>query len=348
MKGVLRSVASFAACWVVMAGSAVADPVEDFYKDRRLTLVVGYDAGSPFDVYARLLARHMGRHIPGNPNIIVQNMPGAGSLTATNHLFNAAARDGSVFGNFHGNMGIEPKVEGKGSRYDGREFTWIGSMAKQTLVCATWVSTGLKTVEDLRARTVLAGSSGGPAGSASIFPRVMNSLVGTKFRLISGYTDNDLDLALERGEVESRCGLGWASLKATKPEWIAQGLILTPVVLSLKTHPELPNVPVIMDYVKEEANRQALEVMFTPQEAGRPFAGPPQIPADRARALRRGFDAALADPALLAEADKAHIEIDPIPGEEIEAMLWKLYDLPDEVFKRVASFRQPVSGEQNK
>ena len=348
MKGVLRSVASFAACWSAMTGVAMADPVEDFYKDKRLTLVVGYDAGSPFDVYARLLARHMGRHIPGGPGIIVQNMPGAGSLTATNHLFNAAARDGSVFGNFHGNMGIEPKVEGKGSRYDGREFTWIGSMAKQTLVCVTWGTTGLKTVEDLRSRTVLAGSSGGPAGSASIFPRVMNSLVGTKFRLISGYTDNDLDLALERGEVESRCGLGWASLKATKPEWIAKGLILTPVVLSLKTHPELPHVPVIMDYVTDEANRQALEVMFTPQEAGRPFAGPPQIPADRARALRRGFDNAMKDPALVAEAEKSFIEIDPISGEEIEAMLKKLYGLPDEVFKRVASFRQPVSGEQKK
>ena len=253
-----------------------------------------------------------------------------------------------MFGNFHGNMGIEPKVEGKGSRYDGREFTWIGSMAKQTLVCVTWGSTGLKTVEDLRARTVLAGSSGGPAGSASIFPRVMNSLLGTKFRLISGYTDNDLDLALERGEVESRCGLGWASLKATKPEWIAKGLILTPVVLSLKTHPELPHVPVIMDFVKDEANRQALEVMFTPQEAGRPFAGPPQIPADRASALRRGFDRAMKDPALIAEAERSNIEVDPIAGEEIEVMLKRLYGLPDDVFTRVASFRQPVSGEQNK
>jgi hypothetical protein len=333
---------------VGLSSSVAAETVEDFYRGKRITLIDGYEAGSPFDVYARLLARHMSAHIPGTPNIIVQNMQGAGSLTATNHLFNIAARDGSVFGNFHGNMGLEPKVEAKGTRYDGRKFTWIGSMAKQTLVCATWAKSGLRTIDDLREREVLAGSSGGTAGSASVFPRVMNSLVGTKFRLITGYTDNDLPMALERGEVESRCGVGWASIKATRPDWIAEKKIFTPVILSLKTHPELPGVPTLMDYVTGADNRGALEVMFTPQEAGRPFAAPPAIPADRATALRRGFDAALNDKALLAEADRAQIEIDPITGEDIEAMLVRLYDLPDDVFRRVAGYRQPGSGEKTK
>ena len=333
---------------VVTTRPVVADPVEDFYKGKRITLVDGYEAGSPFDVYARLLARHLGAHIPGTPSVIVQNMPGAGSLTATNHLFNVAVRDGSVFGNFHGNMGLEPKVEGSGTRYDGRKFTWIGSMAKQTLVCVTWGTSGFKTVDDLRARPALAGSSGGTAGSASIFPRVMNSLLGTKFKLVTGYTDNDLPLALERREVDSRCGVGWASIKATRPQWITEKKIFTPVVLSLKTHPELPEVPTIMNYVSKLDDRATLEVMFTPQEAGRPFAAPPGIPADRANTLRRGFDAALKDPVLLSEADKGKIEIEPISGEEIEAMLVRLYDLPDSVFSRVLSYRQPGANETSR
>ena len=327
---------------------AHADSVEDFYKGKRITLINGYEAGSSFDTYARLLAKHIGRHIPGSPAVIVQNMPGAGSLTATNHLFNVAVRDGSVFGNFHGNMGIEPKVEGKGTRYDGRKFTWIGSMAKQTLVCITWKASSFRTVDDLRARQALAGSSGGTAGSASIFPRVMNSLLGTKFKLITGYTDSDLPLALERGEVDARCGQGWASIKTERPQWITEHKIYTPVVLSLKSHPDLPGVPTIMDYVKGADDRSTLEVMFTPQEAGRPFAGPPEIPADRAQALRRGFDAALKDPALLADAERGQIEIDPITGEEIEAMLVHLYDLPDSVFQRVVSYRQPTADERSR
>jgi len=317
-----------------------AQTVQDFYKGKRITMLVGYAAGSPFDVYARLLTRHMGKHIPGEPGFVVQHMPGAGSLTAMNHLANAASRDGTVMAAVHSNMGVEPKVGSGATRYDSREITWIGSMQTQSLLCITWHTSGLKTFQDLRSRVVIAGSSGGPGTSGTVFPLMMNSLVGTQFKLITGYSGGDLDLALERGEVEARCGHGWGALKALQPGWIKEQKVFIPIQLSLRPNPELPGVPTLLEFVKNPEDRQALEVMFTPQEIGRPFAAPPQVPADRARALRAAFDAALADPALLSEAERANLEIDPRSGVELERMIAQLYEAPDAVYNKLAAFRQ--------
>jgi len=330
----------------IAAPGASAQSVESFYKGKNINVIVGNNAGGAYDAYARLLTRHMGKHIPGNPGFIVRNMTGAGTLIATNHIYNVAPKDGLTFGGVHERMGLEPKVAPEGTKYDGRKFTWIGSMAKQTSVCLTWHTTGIKTVDDARKNVVVAGGSG-VAGSSAVFPRVMNSVLGTQFKLVTGYLGTDTDMALERGEIDSRCGFGYASLKATQPDWIRDNKVNIIVQFGLTKHKELPDVPLIMDLLTKDEDRVAMEVMLATQEMGRPFMAPPGVPADRATALQKAFDASMEDPALLAEAAKQNMEIDPISGSEIAALLNRLYDVPDAIYERVNSFRQPGSGEDN-
>jgi tripartite-type tricarboxylate transporter receptor subunit TctC len=329
------------ACLALAIGSAArADPVEDFYRGRRITLLIGYGGGSLYDLYARLLIRHLGRYIPGRPTLVPENMPGASSLSATNYLFNVARRDGAVIGAFHERMGLEPRIEPKGTRYDGRAFNWIGSMQRQVSVCVTWASTGVRTIEDMKRREVIAGGSD-VAGSSAVFPRLMNNLLGTRIRLVTGYDASQVDLALERGEVESRCGAGWAGLKVQHPDWIAQRKIAIPVQFSLKSHPELPDVPTLYQLVSGPSDRQALEVMFATAEMGKPYAAPPGVPPERVAALRRAFDLAMEDASLIAEAAHDQLELGALSGSEIEAMLVRLYDLPDAIYQKLASWRAP-------
>ena len=328
------------------APDAAAQSVESFYKGKSINVIVGNNAGGAYDAYARLLTRHMGKHIPGNPGFVVRNMTGAGTLIATNYIFNVAPKDGLTFGGVHERMGLEPKVAPEGTKYDGRQFTWIGSMAKQTSVCLTWHTTGIKTVDDAKKREVVAGGSG-VAGSSAVFPRVMNSLLGTKFKLVTGYQGTDTDIAMERGEVDSRCGFGYASLKATQSDWIRDKKVNMIVQFGLKKHKELPDVPLIMDLLTKDEDRVAMEIMLATQEMGRPFLAPPSVPADRAAALQKAFDASMLDPALLADADKQNLEIDPISGQEIAALMNKLYDVPDAIYARVNGYRQPGNGEDN-
>lgn len=328
------------------APHAAAQSVESFYKGKNINVIVGNNAGGAYDAYARLLTRHMGKHIPGNPGFVVRNMTGAGTLIATNYIFNVAPKDGLTFGGVHERMGLEPKVAPKGTQYDGRQFTWLGSMAKQTSVCLTWHTTGIKTVEDARQREVVAGGSG-VAGSSAVFPRVMNSLLGTKFKLVTGYQGTDTDIAMERGEVDSRCGFGYASLKATQADWIRDKKVNMIVQFGLRKHKELPDVPLIMDLLTKDEDRVAMEIMLATQEMGRPFLAPPGVPADRAAALQKAFDASMDDRDLLADAAKQNLEIDAISGQEIAALMNKLYDVPDAIYARVNGYRQPGNGEDN-
>jgi tripartite-type tricarboxylate transporter receptor subunit TctC len=325
---------------LLASAPAHADPVEDFYRGRRLTMLIGYGGGSLYDLYARLLIRYLPRHIPGRPTIVPENMPGASSLSATNYLFNVAKRDGSVIGAFHERMGLEPRVEPKGTRYDGRAFNWIGSMQRQVSVCLTWAASGIRTVEDMKRREVIAGGSD-VAGSSAVFPRLMNSLLGTRIRLVTGYDASQIDLALERGEVEARCGAGWAGIKVQHPDWIRQHKIAIPVQFSLRPHPELPEVPTLYALVSDASERQALEVMFATAEMGKPYAMPPGVPPERVAALRQAFDRAMLDKDLIAEAEQSQLELGALSGAAIEEMLVRLYDLPDAIFRKLAAWRSP-------
>jgi tripartite-type tricarboxylate transporter receptor subunit TctC len=328
-----------------LQGPAHAQSLEEFYKQNRLTLIVGYAAGGAYDAYTRLLARHIGRHIPGTPTIVVQNMPGAGSVVAANYVFNVAPADGSVLGAFHQRIGVEPKLQPtKQLRFDGREFTWIGSLAKNVSVCVTWHAAGLRTVDDLKAREITAGASAN-VDSAAVFARATNAVLGTRMKLITGYGSEETNLALERGEIEARCGWGYASLMATRSEWVKENKVNIPLVFGMERLAELPQTPTLMEFVKKPEDKGALEVLLATQDIARPIAGPPRMPKDRAQALRNAFDKALADPQLLAEAKKSAIDLEPVSGVEIEKLIRRLYDLPPESYARVHQFLMPVSGE---
>ncbi len=335
----LLSMAAFAA-------GACAQPADQFYKGKTLVIYSGLSAGGAYSAYARMLERHIGKHIPGNPVTVMKVMEGANGLTLANWLYNVAPKDGLSIGIFHERIGLEPVVAPQGTMFDGRKFDWIGSAAKQTSVCFTREQSPVKTVADAQRMAIPVGASAA-AGSDSVMPRMMNTMLGTKFQIIQGYGGADILLAIERGEVEGRCGFGWASLKTTRPDWIEQRKINLIAQFSYKPHPDLKDVPLMMDLVTKPEDKRALQLVFATQEMGRPFTAPPGTPPDRLAILRKAFLAALEDPALVAEAQKQGLEIDPISGEEITQILVDLYDTPKEIVDRVNGFRTGRSDEKS-
>ncbi|MFN4282981.1 MAG: hypothetical protein ACK4NA_10115 [Alphaproteobacteria bacterium] len=343
---IIASAACLAIAGSVASQGAQAQSVAEFYKGKTLSLYSGHSAAGAYSAYARLLEMHISKHIPGNPTTVLRIMEGGTGLTLANWLYNVGPKDGLAFGIFHERMGLEPVVAPRGTQFDGRKFTWIGSMAKQTSVCFTWQDSKVKSVADAKTISIPVGASAA-AASDSVMPRMMNAMLGTKFQIIRGYSGSDIMLAIERGEVEGRCGFGWASMKTTRPDWYKDGKINLIAQFSFKPHPELPNVPVMMDLVDKPEDKQALELIFATQEMGRPFAAPPGIPADRAAALRAAFEAAAKDPALLADAKKQDLEIETISGQEITDLLVRLYDTPKAVIDRVEGFRTGAAGEKD-
>lgn len=341
----LMSLAGVAAVSAMLATDARGQSVESFYQGRNIDLYSGHSMAGAYTSYARLLERHMSQYIPGKPRLILRIMEGGSGLTVANWLYNAAPKDGGTFGIFHERMGLEPVVAPQGTQFDGRKFSWIGSLAKQTSVCFTWHESKVRTVDDARRQSIPVGASGA-AASDSVMPRIMNAMLGTQFQIIRGYAGDVAMLAIERGEVEGRCGFGWASLKTTRPDWFEQKRINLLAQFSLKPHPELPNVPVLMDLVEKPDDKRALELVFATQEMGRPFTAPPGIPGDRLQALRQAFNQTVKNSDFLADAAKQNLEIDAITGEEITALLERLYDTPKEIAERVATFRKGGAGEK--
>jgi tripartite-type tricarboxylate transporter receptor subunit TctC len=343
-RGALSLAVAAVAALAGIGGARAQQSVADFYKGKTVTIYSGHSAAGAYSAYARLLEQHIGRHIPGNPNTIMKIMEGATGLTLANWLYNVAPKDGLAFGIFHERMGLEPVVAPQGTRFDGRKFTWLGSLAKQTSVCFTWHASKVRSIEDAKNIAIPVGSDAA-AASDSVMPRMMNAMLGTKFKIIRGYPGSEIPLAMERGEVEGRCGFGWASLKTTRPQWIADKKVHMLAQFSFKAHPELPQVPVLMDLVQNPDDKRALELVFATQEMGRPFAAPPDIPADRAAALRKALLDVAKDPSFLEDARKQNLEVDPISGEEITDLLVRLYETPKEIAERVNRFRSGGEGE---
>ena len=309
---------------------AHADAVEDFYKDRTVTLIAGYSSGGGFDLYARVVANHLGRHIPGQPRIIVQNMPGAGSMRAANHLYNVAPKDGSVISLTRSPV-IEPLVGSTGAAFDATKFTWLGSGASDLTVCALLGNPKVNTMADARQTQFTLGGLG-PGSDEDMYAKILRKLLGLKIHLVSGYPGGaELTLAVERGELDGRCGWAYSSIKISKPDWIAEKKIKILNVLALERSPELPDVPTIMEFAPGERQKQILRFVLNAQTLGRPFAAPPGIPVDRAAALRQAFDATMADPALLAEMKAKKLEVEPVRWQSIEALLKDLYATPKDV-----------------
>ncbi len=307
---------------------ARADAVSDFYKDKKLNLYVGYSAGGGYDVYARLLSRHMGRHMPGNPTMVVPNMPGAGSLRLANWLYGVAPKDGTAFGTVARGVAFDTLLGLPGAQFDAVKFNWIGSMNDEVSVCVAWHSSGFNKFEDAYNKELIVGGTGGSADTDQ-FPKVLNGVLGTKMKVVVGYPGgNDINLAMERGEVMARCGWSWSSVISTQPQWLKEKKISVLLQLSLSKHEDLPDVPLVMDLAKTDEEKAILKLVFARQVMGRPFMAPPDVPAGRVAALRKAFLDTQKDPQFLEEANKALLEITPVSGEKIQELVKEAYETP--------------------
>lgn len=325
-----------AALTASLVGAGAAHAQQDFYKDRQMTLIVASGAGGGYDVYARALGRHMPRHIPGAPSIVAKNLPAAGGLVAANTLANTADRDGSTIAALTNGVPMDPLFGVSAAKFDARQFSWIGSMGKLQNVCATWHESPIKTIADARAREVVVGASG-PTSNSSIMPRIANEVLGTNFRVITGYDPSaGLNKALESGEVEGICGLGWSTLTASRPDWVRDKKLNVLVQFGFDKLSDLPDVPAALDLVKDDRRRAILELILIRQETGRPIAGPPEVPAERLAILRKAFDATMKDPVFLAEAKKLQLDIDPLDAQAVEKLLDKAYGAPKDIVAAAA------------
>jgi tripartite-type tricarboxylate transporter receptor subunit TctC len=342
MKQPIHCVHFFGACASLVAAlllalirPAAADDVEDFYRGKTLTLVISYSVGGGYDLYARVLAKYLGKYIPGHPTIVPENMPGAGGLRASNYLYTAAPKDGLVIGTFSRSIPTMPLVT-PNLNFDGRKFGWIGSMSSDTSMCLTGSKSPVKTWHDMLTMPVVMGGQFAAADS-DIYARLYDNVLGAKIKLVSGYPGtNDITLAMERGEVDGICGLSWGTIKVAHPEWVNGKTVNFLLQAALQKDPELTDVPLALDVIDDPEKKQILDLHFAPQAIGRPFAAPPGIPADRLAALVTAFDATMKDPELLAEAASEKMDIKPMTGHEVDALLSRLYALPPGVIAKAA------------
>ena len=273
----------------------------------------------------------MGKHIPGNPNIVAKNRPGAGSMTLANELYNILPKDGTTIGIIGRGLVMEPLFGTEQAKFDASKFNWLGSANNEVSVCVSWHTSPVKTVEDLMTMPLIVGGTG-PGADTDTFPKVMNNVIGTKLKLVTGYPGgNDILLAMERGEVDGRCGYSWSSAKSRKADWLKEGKMRVLVQMSTAKHPDLPDVPFIMDLAKTEKDKQILSLIFARQVWGRPFLAPPDVPEERVAALQAAFMATMADADFLADAKKQRLEINAIPGSEIAELIADLYASPSDI-----------------
>jgi tripartite-type tricarboxylate transporter receptor subunit TctC len=326
-KRVLASLASLAIA-ALLPTTSHADPVADFFTGRPMTMVIGYTSGGGYDLYARVLSKHMGKHLPGNPTITPQNMPGAGSLKAANFLYSVAPKDGSVIGIFGRGMAMEPLLGNTAAKYDARKFSWLGSGSDQISVCATWHTSRIKTWDDaMKYPGTFAGE--GPGSDPDLFATILRNVLGSPMKLISGYPGGaEMNLAMERGEVDGRCGWSWSSVKLSKSDWIKEKKLNFILQMALEKSPELPNVPFVMDYAKTDSQRDIFKVILGRQTMGWPFTAPPGVPSDRVAALRKAFDDTMRDPEFLAEAKARKLDVNPMNGEAVSKLVDAIYQTP--------------------
>ncbi len=315
-----------------LAAPAAGQSVEAFYKGKTVTAIVGSGAGGGYDTVMRLLARNITRHIPGEPKIIVQNMPAASGIAALNHVYNIAPRDGTVISGAANTMPFDPLFGGPAAKFDVFKLNWLGSLAKQTNVCLAWAATPFKTLDDVIAQKMRVSATGA-TGWRSFLPNLINGVAGTKFDVINGYESAASMLAVERGEVDGMCA-DYATVKSTQPGWIEEKKIVVLAQFGLTPLVGLEHVPMGLDRITDPADRKAVQLFMMQQEWGRPFVMPPDVPADRLAAMRDAFNATMKDAAFRAEADKQRIDIDPMTGADMDKMFKDAYATPPEVVER--------------
>jgi tripartite-type tricarboxylate transporter receptor subunit TctC len=314
--------------------SAAAEDVAAFYSGKSIRLVVGVDVGSGYDVNARLLARYMGRHIPGKPAFIVQNQPGAGSATMTSQLYAAGPFDGTVMGAAFAGMPTLPLLQGGASRFDPVKLLWLGNTNRETHVTYVWHTAPVQSLTDARSKELIVGAQA-PGSSQVDFPLVADALLGFKFKVVPGYqSTSKINLALESGEVQGTIA-AWTTLKTLSAAWLAEKKIKVIAQWALRPNAELPGVPNVLDVAANDAERDALRLVLARLDIGRPFFLPPNVPSDRVAALRAAFDATMKDSDYLAEAEKLKIDIDPLTGGELAALVTQVAATPADTVARV-------------
>ena len=332
MKKLLSSLALCAFVAVPSAPSS-AQSLAEFYKDKKLNMIIGFGPGGGYDQWARVVARHMGKHIPGNPSFVPQNMPGAGSLTAANHIYSVAPKDGTTIGIIARDAPLAPLTGAEGGRFDALKFTWLGSPTAETNVCIAHKNSGMKTLADVLAKELVIGDTG-PGTGTYTYPRVLNAILGTKFKVVGGFpASSDVFLAMERGEVHGICE-SYDSVMGKKPDWIKDGTVNVLVQGGAEPNSHI-KAPFIFDLAKTDEQKQALVFVYSGQGIGRPFVAPPGMPADRVKMLQAAFDATMKDPEFIADAAKQKLEVEPVPGDRLAAILKSIYATPKPVVDKI-------------
>lgn len=316
----LRGVCAAAlGCLAASAATTQAQPAAEFYQGRKMTVYVGYPPGGAYDVGARLLVRFMGAHLPGNPSFVVVNKPGASGLILANELYNVLPKDGSVFGTVGRNVPREQILGTSKTQFDSAKFNWLGTPSREVSVCAVWHTAGVNTTQEFLSRPLVMGANSG--GDAEVYPIVLNKLLGTNYKLVTGYPGTqEISLALERGEVQARCGWSWGAI-SVEQNWLRDGKVKIMLLLSTEKLPGYEQVPRAIDFAKSDQDKAILEFLAASGELGRPFVAPPGVPADRVKALRTAFNAVMKDKAFKVEADKQQFMVDPLGGEEMQVFV---------------------------
>jgi tripartite-type tricarboxylate transporter receptor subunit TctC len=340
---VLRSsgilVACGAACSIALAAASIsagAAGVEDFYKGKTVSMLIGYSVGGGYDLYGRLVARHMSKHIPGKPTIVPQNLTGAGSLRAAAFLYSAAPKDGSVIATFGRTIATAPLLMPTNTPFDATKLNWLGSVTNEVSLCLTWGASPVKTWQDVLEKPITMGGEGAGA-DPDVYALIYKNVFGAKWKLVTGYHGtNDIMLAMERGEVDGLCGVSWSTLRSRRPEWLAEKKINIINQAALKKQPELPDVPLALDLTQDREKLQMIKLFLDSQEMARPFAAPPGIPADRKAALIAAFEQTMRDPEFLSEAGKQSMDVNPLSAKAMDELVAELYATPKPVVEKAA------------
>ena len=321
------------AAMALTAHTAPAQPADQFFARKTITVSIGYTAGGSYDLYGRLIARHLGKHISGNPTVVAQNMPGAGSLKAANYLFNAAPKDGTALGVIVESAALEQVLGNKAAQYDAAKFTYFGRVATSNNIFMMWHTAKVQSIADAqKTETILAGT--GPGSIAETVPRLLNALIGTKFKLVSGFpASTEAMLAMERGEVEG-AGSSWAAVFVTKQDWLKEKKIRIILQTQPERHADLLDAPTITEYGNTPGDRQVTALYASGSGVGRSVLGPPGIPADRLKILRDAFNAMVKDPDFVADIRKLKVELDPLPGERLQELITRTLNVPAAVRER--------------
>src|SRR5215470_5329232 len=310
--------------------------VADFYRGKSIAMAVGTSPGGDYDLRMRMVGRHIAKYIPGNPTIVPTNQPGAGQMLVANWLANVAPKDGTAIVALSQNMAVHQATGASGVRYDVRQFHWIGNTTDTPNIINAWHTTGIHSIQDVMQRELVVGATGTASGSF-LYPYALNQLVGTKFKIVTGYPGgNDINLAMGRGEVGGRGSNSWASWKSTRPQWLAEKKVIILVQVGVKRNPELPDIPTLQDLAKSNADRQVLTFISADTAISRPLVTNAGVPRERVEALRRAFDAVMKDPEFLTEAEKSKTDISPMTGEEAQKIAEATVNAPAEVRERAS------------